>query len=70
MSRFTARLRRGVFGLSVLGALSFGATQALASPQPRADAAPTCDQVCNRVCQSLGLIGGFCSGEIGCSCYI
>lgn len=63
-------IRRGVFGLGMAAALAFGGAQAMASPtQP--GAGPVCESgACNRVCQALGLIGGFCTEPIGCSCYL
>jgi hypothetical protein len=63
-------MRRGVFGVATAAALAFGGAQAMASPTP-AEAGPVCDSgVCNRVCQALGLIGGFCTEPAGCSCYL
>ncbi len=69
MKSTSHRIRRGVFGAAVAAALAFGSAQAFASPV-RADVPPTCDELCNRACRAAGLIGGFCSGDIGCSCYI
>lgn len=68
MNGTSHRIRRGVFGAAVAAALAFGSAQAFASPVK--DAPPSCDELCNRVCQAAGLVGGFCSGDIGCACFI
>jgi hypothetical protein len=63
-------MRRGVFGVAAAAALVFGGTQAMASPAP-AEAGPVCETgACNRACQALGLIGGYCTEPVGCSCYL
>lgn len=69
MKRTGERIRLGVFGLALAGALGFGASQALATPAPR-QAPPSCDEICNRVCQAAGFIGGFCGSGPSCSCYL
>jgi hypothetical protein len=66
-----ATVRRWVFGAGMAAALGFGGTQALAAPA----AAPTGDQVCNerlcdRLCQSLGSIGGVCNPDGFCVCFL
>jgi hypothetical protein len=69
MKRAIERLRQGVCGLAVAGALGLGATQAFAGPAS-AQAAPSCDTACSRVCQAAGFVGGFCPDGGGCSCYL
>ena len=69
MMRSIRTARRGVLGLAFAGALGFGASQALATPAA-AMAAPSCDTLCNRVCQAAGFIGGFCGDGVSCSCYL
>lgn len=69
----TGAIRRRVFGAAMAAALGFGATQALAAPASGVDAdAHVCNpQVCNRICQSIpGSIGGFCTADGSCQCYI
>lgn len=68
MTRTIRKVRRGVLGLAVAGALGFGASQALAEPAPAA--AASCDTICNRVCRAAGFIGGFCGDGVSCSCYL
>ena len=41
MSRSPSYLRRGLFGLAIVGSLGFGATAAVARPETR-DSFPTC----------------------------
>lgn len=69
MMRSMRTVRRGVLGLAFAGAMGFGASQALASPAPRA-AEQSCDTLCNRVCRAAGFIGGFCGDGVSCSCYL
>lgn len=70
MRTATKTVRRWVFGAGMAAALGFGGAQAMASPAPP-EPGPVCDSgVCNRVCQALGLIGGFCTEPVGCSCYL
>lgn len=63
--------RSWVFGAATAAALGFGSAQAFATPS-LADGAKVCNpQVCNRICQTIpGSIGGFCTPDGGCSCYI
>lgn len=70
MSRSMQRIRHGVFGMVMAGALGFGATQALAAPETRpAQQVPRCDSAfCDRVCKLAGAPGGFCSRG-SCFCY-
>lgn len=66
------KTRGWLFGLGTAAALGFGGAQAVAAPAPAAEAAKVCDpQVCNRVCQAIpGSIGGFCTSDGSCQCYI
>lgn len=64
-------VRRGVLGAGTAAALGFGGAQALAAPA----AAPTREKVCNerlcdRLCQSLGSIGGVCNPDGFCVCFL
>lgn len=69
MSR-SKRVARWVFGPAVALALGVGAMDAMAAPSARGADARVCDpQVCNRICQAIGTIGGTCING-GCSCYI
>jgi hypothetical protein len=64
-------MRRGVFGAATAAALAFGGAQAMASPASGTDARVCNPQVCNRICQSIpGSIGGFCTADGSCQCYI
>lgn len=73
----TTWLRGVVAGGTVLGALLFGAAQALATPAAGACDLPeqvvaTCTNnltSCNGPCASIGYYdGGFCSGGTCCTC--
>jgi hypothetical protein len=70
--RTMSTMRKWVFGAATAAALGFGGTQALAAPAPAAEGARVCNPtVCNRICQAIpGSIGGFCTPDGGCSCYI
>ncbi|HEY0019733.1 MAG TPA: hypothetical protein VGC13_25755 [Longimicrobium sp.] len=71
MLKVTRGLRSGFFGALTVAALGFGTTQALAAPAAPADAQVCNPQVCNRICQSIpGSIGGFCTSDGSCQCYI
>jgi hypothetical protein len=64
--------RTGRLSLAALTAvaLGFGGAQAVASPAT-AEARVCNPQVCNRVCQAIpGSIGGFCTADGSCQCYI
>jgi hypothetical protein len=65
-------MRRWVFGTGTAAALAFGGAQAMAAPASApAETGPVCDSgLCNRACQAAGMIGGFCTEPIGCSCYL
>lgn len=66
------RMRRWVFGAGTVAALGFGGAQAMAAPAAADGEARVCNpQVCNRVCQAIpGSIGGFCTSDGSCQCYI
>ena len=65
------RLRGWLFGAGVAAALGFGGAQAFASPAPAAAGERVCNsQLCNRICQSIGTIGGFCTSDGSCVCYL
>lgn len=55
-----------LYGAALLGALGFGATQALATP--RAAATDTCEVGCDLKCILKGYDGGTCR-DGGCRCY-
>jgi hypothetical protein len=69
VTRSIHKVRSGLLGLAVAGALGFGASHALAEPTQPA-AADSCDTLCNRVCRAAGFIGGFCGDGVSCSCYL
>lgn len=66
------RMRRWVFGAGTVAALGFGGAQAMAAPAAADAEARVCNpQVCNRICQAIpGSIGGFCTSDGSCQCYI
>lgn len=64
-------MRRWAFGASAAAVLGFGSAQAMAAPAPADAEGRVCDsRICNRVCQALGLIGGFCTEDGSCVCYL
>ena len=63
-------VRRRAFGAGLTAALAFGGAQAMASPAPAAAEKVCNSQLCNRICQSAGLIGGFCTADGSCVCYL
>ncbi len=68
MRKWMHRTRNGVLGAALVGALGFGATQALAAPGEAAQG-PVCNTVdCRQLCRTLGYAEGFCSRG-GCFCY-
>ena len=69
MIRSIRTVQRGVLSVALVGALGFGASQALATPAPP-QAEQSCDALCNRVCRAAGFIGGFCGDGVSCSCYL
>lgn len=72
MSRSLSYLRRGLLGISIVGSLGFGVTQAFATPATNAQAGYCTQQEqvdCYMDCRSVGLVG-YCNGETGCHCEI
>ncbi|HEX2205173.1 MAG TPA: hypothetical protein VHG91_17810 [Longimicrobium sp.] len=65
--RLTART---FYGAAVAAALGFGATQAAAAPAAEAAPAQSCATLCNRLCQAIGTIGGTCTPDGSCFCYL
>lgn len=60
-----------MFAVGVMAALGFGTSQALAAPAADAGARVCNPQICNRICQAIpGSIGGFCTSDGSCRCYI
>ena len=71
MSGIYTKFRNGVLAASMLGALGFGASQALAAPAA-AQAPPTCNQgACNRQCEAQfgSFASGFCENGV-CMCAV
>ena len=66
MKRSIRLLNRSVFALAMVGALAFGAAEALAAPRVEAQAdRPWCNPVkCNEECGGYGICSGF-----NCLCY-
>lgn len=63
--------RRWVFGAGTAVVLGFGGTQALAAPAPASIDQRVCDErLCDRLCQSVGSIGGVCNEDGFCVCYL
>lgn len=70
MSGIATKIRNGVLAASMLGALGFGATQALASPAEAEKAAACTQQGCNARCEAQfgPFAAGFCeNGECTCA---
>ena len=64
-------VRRCVFGAGTVVALGFGATQALAAPAQASAAEGVCNaRLCDRLCQSVGSIGGVCNPDGFCVCFL
>ena len=69
MSAIVTKIRNGVLAASMLGALGFGATQALASPA-EVEAQACTQQGCNARCEAQfgPFAAGFCqNGECQCA---
>jgi hypothetical protein len=65
-----SRRSRTLFTATMIAALGFGATQALASPGAPADDARACNPgQCSRDCKARGADGGRCVGG-SCVCFI
>lgn len=67
MKQSVQLLHRALYASALLGALSFGASQAFATPELNVTAkGPYCDPVeCNARCGGYG----FCDYRKGCLCY-
>ena len=72
MSGIATKIRSGVLAALMLGALGFGATQALASPGEAEKAAACTQQGCNARCEAQfgPFASGFCDPELGCVCAV
>lgn len=68
MPRSASLLRKAVFSLALVSTLGFGASQALASPQPAKTAAACSASYCNSHCLRTGYAEGYCAGG-QCYCY-
>ncbi len=55
-----------LYALAVLGALTFGAAQAFASPAPQQSARACWEDLCDNACGGPGT--WFCEGGITCIC--
>jgi hypothetical protein len=63
-------VRRWVFGAGTAVALGFGGAHALAAPAPGSAAEGVCNErLCDRLCQSVGSIGGVCNEDGFCVCF-
>ena len=69
MSRTIKFLRSGMYLAAMIGALGFGATQALGSPREAGTARACNDEQCNWECQQLGAGYGYCEWY-GCECLL
>lgn len=68
MARVGTMASLGLFGATVLAALAFGASQAVASPRTPERAAWVCtDDRCNGLCVRNGYDNGYCMGN-DCIC--
>ncbi|MEW5928025.1 MAG: hypothetical protein AB1941_11110 [Gemmatimonadota bacterium] len=70
MSQTWNHVRRALVALSFLGAMGFGATQALAAPDhARQQSGSTINPYCDEQCRQLGY--DYCSCTNGaCACYM
>lgn len=68
MSRSLKHLRGGLLGLAFVGTMGFGATQALATPEPSSATSVCVQAVCAAGCIAKGYDGGRCY-DGSCSCY-
>lgn len=69
--RTTAKaVRRWGFGAGMGAALAFGALQVTAAPAAAADANVCNARLCDRICQSVGSIGGVCNEDGFCVCFL
>lgn len=67
MRRF-GTIGRGALAALTVGALTFGATQAFATPGTQAKRDWYCEVGCNQDCQYLGFAWGACDAEERCRC--
>ena len=72
MSGIYTKVRNGVLAASMLGALGFGAGQALAAPAAAQKAAACSQQGCNARCEAQfgPFASGFCDPQFGCVCAV
>jgi hypothetical protein len=72
MSGIVTKVRNGLVAASLVGALGFGATQALATPAEAAKAAVCSPGQCDKQCkQQFGpFAAGYCDPFGGCSCAV
>lgn len=65
------KLRNAVFGVGMVAALGFGATQALAAPELSQKSARHCNPAaCDAACKAYGFTGGVClAHNKQCVCY-
>lgn len=69
MTREIATLRNGALAAALVGALGFGAAQALALPPDARQGPPACNPgQCQSSCIAMGYDGGTCAGGM-CTCY-
>jgi hypothetical protein len=67
----TMTVRRWVFGAGTAAALTFGGGQALAAPAAASTGERVCNErLCDRLCQTLGSIGGVCNPDGFCVCFL
>jgi len=71
MSAIFTKVRNGLLAASMLGALGFGATQALAAPAAAEEAAACTQQGCNARCEAQfgPFASGFCENGV-CQCAV
>ncbi len=71
MRTMTGTVRRWGFGGAMAAALAFGGARAMAAPAPAQVGDRVCDaRLCDRVCQTLGSIGGVCNPDGFCVCFL
>ena len=67
----TRAMRRWVLGAGTVAALGFGGAQAFAAPAAAGAGEKVCNgRLCDRICQSLGSIGGVCNEDGFCVCFL
>ena len=72
MTGIATKVRNGLVAASLLGALGFGATQALATPAAPSKAAVCSPGQCDKQCKAQfgPFASGFCDPFGGCSCAV